>query len=209
MNLNHSAMLGACLAVPLVLSTGTARAAQPADGHYVYVPAGATVLVLPGPGFAVMPAGAAMTPADFPVARMIARQEAIMDHMLADMDSLIATPLPDPRQIIEAAMNGIPQAAAGSDVIMTSLTSGLTSGNGSCSETITFGYPAIGGKPQMKVTRSGNACGAVTTSGPATVVQTPAAAPRNIPAAGPGTHGPQLWTIGYPPHPVVAEARRS
>ena len=200
MKTSRSAVLGGCLALSFALYAGTARAAQPENGRYVHVPAGATVVVLPGSEFAVLPGDTAMTQADFPVARLFARQEAVMNRMMADMDSLLAMPLPDPRQMIQSVMNGMPRAAPDSAVIMTS----LTSGNGTCSETITYGYPANGGKPQVKVTRSGNACGAITASGPTVVFETPPTAPRSIPDVGPATHGPRLWTIGYPPHPVVA-----
>ena len=45
----RGALLGACLALPFVFQAGAAGAAQPEGGHYVYVPAGATVVVLPAP----------------------------------------------------------------------------------------------------------------------------------------------------------------
>jgi hypothetical protein len=191
----RTALLGACLTLPIAAYAGRALAAQPEGGHYVYVPAGATVLVLPGPGVA---ASAEAVPADFPVARMIAQQDAMMQRMFADMDSLMATPFRDPEQMIRSVMNGVPQAIAGSGVVMTS----ISGGNGVCGETITYDYPAGGGQPQVKVTRIGHGCGAITSSGPVGVTDSVPAQQHIVPQpVSPGHE--RLWTIGYPPHPVT------
>ena len=93
------------LAATSLLLAAPAIAAQPEGGHYVYVPAGATVVMLP--------AAAARRTVDFPVARMIAQQQAMMQHMMADMDSLMATPMPDPQQMIRSVMDGMPQTVPG------------------------------------------------------------------------------------------------
>jgi hypothetical protein len=69
---------------------------------------------------------------DFPVAHMIAQQEAMMDRMFAGMDSLMATAMPSPDQMIRSVMQGMPQVAPGSGVVVTS----FSTGNGvTCSQT--------------------------------------------------------------------------
>jgi hypothetical protein len=197
-------LLGACLALPVAAYAAHAlaqSAAQPAPGgHVVYVPPGAVVLVVPGPQAVGFP-GMALQPSDFPVAHMIAEQEASMQHMLADMNSLMLHAMPDPQQMIRSVMDGAGTGAAGSGVIMTS----VSSGSGSCSETITYGAVGANGQKQVKVTRSGNACGAIGTSAPVGVVDAPpAVAPQPAPApqTGPAQRGPRLWTISEPSHPV-------
>jgi len=191
MNRVCSALLGACLALPVAAYADQAMAAQPDGGHYVYVPPGAMVMVLPAPGVAALPNQAMPVPADFPVARMIAEQDSMIRRMMADMDSLMATPLPDPQQMIRSVMDGMRQPMPGSGIVVTS----ISTGNGTCSETITYGSPAAGGQPQVKVTRTGNACGAITSSGPIGATQ---AMPAPV---SPGRE--RLWTIGYPPHRVA------
>jgi hypothetical protein len=196
------AVLGACLALPFLCAAGSASAAPPQNGHYIYVPPGATVVVLPGPVAAAAPVDAVTAPMAFPVASLIAQQQAMMQRMIADMNAMFAAPMPGPRQLIQAAMRGTPPmwagtAGPGSGVILTS----VGSGNGVCSETITYGYPANGGKPQVHVTRSGNACGgAFAATGPGHAVQSPAVqhAVPVTPAGAP----PRLWTAGDPPRPI-------
>ena len=85
-----------------LLIAAPAIAAQPDGGHYVWVPSGATVVMLPA---------IAAAPGDFPVARMIAQQEASMHRMVTDIDSLMTTAMPDPEQMIRSAMQGMPPVA--------------------------------------------------------------------------------------------------
>ena len=197
MNRVCSALLGACLALPVAAHADQTMAAQPDGGHYVYVPPGAMVMVLPVPGVVALPNQAMPVPADFPVARMIAEQDSMIRSLMADMDSLMAVNLPDPQQMIRSVMDGMRQPMPGSGTVVTS----VSTGNGTCSETITYGPPAAGGRPQVKVTRTGNACGAITSSGPIGVTET-------MPAPQPAMPAPiaprreRLWTVGYPPHPV-------
>ena len=197
----RSALLGACLMLPVAAYGGHALAAQPDGGRYVYVPPGATVVVLPGAEAAALPRQALPVPADFPLARLIAQQDAMMQRMFADMDSLMAMPFPDPQQMIRSVMNGVPQAVPGSGVVMTS----VSTGDGTCSETITYGYLPNGGQPQVKVTRSGNACGAISSSGPIGVTESVPGPQPIAPQPVTPSHE-RLWTIGYPPHPVTAGA---
>jgi len=178
----RSALLAASLFV-----AGPAIAATPSDGHYVWVPAGDAVVVVPrGPTRQI----------DFPVADMFARQEAMMQRMMADMDSMMAVPLPSPDQIMQAAMRGMPQVTPGSSVVVTS----ISIPGGTCSQTITYGVPSQGAQPVVKVVSTGNACGATHATGPIHVVQ-----PEQTPAPQPAVQQPQhrLWTIGYPAHPIT------
>lgn len=198
MTMGRGALLGACLALPLM--AGAAGAAQPDGGRYIYLPPGAMVVVLPGPGVSVMPHQTLAAPADFPVAHMIAEQQSMIRSMMADMDSMMAMPMPDPQQMIRSVMQGMPQVAPGSGIVMTS----MSSGNGTCSRTITYGYPAAGGQPQVKVTQTGDACGALPSpGGPIGVTQT-VPEPQPVAPAPVAPHRDRLWTIGYPPHPVTA-----
>ncbi len=180
----RSALLGA----GLLLSTPAAMAAPPEGGHYVWVPNGAEVVVLPAQTAA---------PVDFPVARMIAQQEAMMQRMFADMDSLMGTTLPDPEQMIRSVMQGMPQAPAGSSVVVTS----ITTPSGTCSQTITYGYPGNDSPPVVNVSSSGNACGTIHSSGPLTVTQ-PMPGPQTVVPAPATPRHERLWTVGYPPHRI-------
>jgi hypothetical protein len=199
MHKGQQAVLGAILALPFLCVARSAGAAPPqTPGHYVYVPAGATVVVLPRRAMtAAAPAYVTSAPMGFPVASMIAQQDAMMQQMIADMNAMFATPMPDPQQVFEAAMRGMPQPGAGADVFLTS----VSSGNGVCSETITYDYPANGGKPQVHVARSGNGCGAVTMQAPASPVAAPIA-PRAIPNMVPPSPPPRVWTARDTARPI-------
>jgi hypothetical protein len=198
MTMVRGAVFGACLALPLMLQTGTAGAAQPDGGHYVYVPPGAMVVLLPGPGAVAMPNQGDAVTVDFPAARLIAQQETMMRRMMADMDAMMAMPMPDPRQIIRSVMQGMPQVGPGSGVVITS----VSSGNGTCSQTITYGAPGNDGQPVVKVTQSGNACGAIAPSGPIGMTQSVPTPQTVVPVPAVPNHD-RLWTIGYPPHPIA------
>jgi hypothetical protein len=197
MKTGQQAILGAILAVPFLCAAGSASAAPPAGGHYVYVPPGASVVVLPETAMTATPVVVSATPMVFPVASMIAQQDAMMQRMIADMNAMVAMPMPDPQQLMQAAMRGMPQAGGGAGVFLSS----ASSVNGVCSETVVYGYPANGGKPQVHVTRSGNGCGAVTMPGRARPVATPLD-PRTIPRMAP-TNAPQrLWTASDTARPI-------
>jgi hypothetical protein len=178
------------LLVTGLLIAAPAVAAQPDGGRYVWVPAGATVMVLPA---------ATAMPAEFPVAHMLAQQAAMMRRLSAEMDSLLATAMPDPEQMIRSVTQGIPQAAPGSGVVVTA----ISTGSGSCSQTITYGYTGDGGRPTVHVSSSGNARGAFGLSGPIGVMQaTPIPQPAVPTTVAP--HRERLWTVGDPPRPIAA-----
>lgn len=193
----HKAVLGAILAFPFLGMAGSASAAPRPSGHYVYVPPGDTMIVLPGPATGVAPVDISPPSMALPVADMIAQQDAMMRRMIADMNAMFAVPMPAPQRLVEAAMRGMPQPGAATDVFLTS----ISSGRGVCSETITYDYPANGGKPQVHVARSGNACGAATMQGPASPVAAPIA-PRAIPNMAPPSARPRLWTASNTARPI-------
>ena len=179
----------ALLAASLMLAA-PAIAAQPEGGRYVYVPAGATIVLLP--------AASPTVPVDLPVARLVAQQQAMMQRMMADMDALMATPMPDPEQMIRSVMDGMPQALPGSGVVLTQVSSVA----GVCSETIVYGLQGANGQPQVKVTRTGNACGPIAPNGPIGVAQT-TPAPETVPPATGTSPQDRLWRISDPARPLT------
>ena len=191
----RSVLLASCLAAPLALAAGPALAQSPTGGRILSVPPGAVVLVLPAPSMTAMQAGGAAFSPDMPFARLIAQQETMMRRMLQDVDAMMAAPFPDPQQLIRAASQGDAPAMPGAGVVMTA----ISSASGSCSETITYAA-SNGGPPQVKVTRTGNACDALPVSGPFGISQT--AAPSE-PQPVPPPQGGHLWTIGNQPHPLA------
>jgi hypothetical protein len=197
MKKRQQAILGTILAVPFLCAAGSASAAPPAADHYVYVPPGATVVVLPAPAMTAMPVAVTEAPMVFPVARMIAQQNAMVQRMIADMNAMFAMPMPDPQELIEAAMRGMSPAGPAIGVFVTS----VSSGSGVCSETVTYGSPASGGMPEVHVTRSGNGCGTVTMPAPASPVATPVA-PHAIPGMAPTSSPPRLWTASDTARPI-------
>ncbi len=200
MHKGQRAILGVILALPfLFLCAGKSASAAPppTGGHYVYVPAGATVVVLPRLATTAAPAYVTSAPMGFPIASIIAQQDAMMQRMIADMNAMFATPMPDPQQVFEAAMRGMPQPGAGTGVFLTS----INSGHRVCSEAITYDYPANGGKPQVHVARSGNGCGAVSMQAPASPVVAPIA-PRAIPNMAPPSARARVWTARDTARPI-------
>jgi hypothetical protein len=128
---------------------------------------------------------------------MFRRMAAEMNAIEAQMDALAAMPftLPPPQQVISTA--GIPawvNIPPGNEVVVTS----VSNGRETCSQTITYSYPANGGRPIVHVSQSGNACGALHLNGPVQVetVQ-PASPPNAVPHAAPVTHPPRLWNVVY------------
>jgi hypothetical protein len=145
----------------------------------------------------MLPSPPAM-PVAFPVAHMLAQQEAMMRRLSAEMDSLLATAMPDSDQMMRSVMPGILQAAPGSGVVVTS----VSTGSGTCSQTITYGYPGTGGRPTVHVSSTGNACGSLGSLGPIEVMQPPPAPQPLTPAPATPRHE-RLWTVGYPPHQIL------
>lgn len=203
----RTALLGASLAIPAAVFASTAFAEPPDGSRTIVVPPGATVLILPGPG-AVPPSPemtATAAPAgQDPFLQLVAEQDAMMRTMMADMNTAFAQPA-WPAQLdsmIQAALRGGMPGGTGAGMVFTS----MSAGPGSCSERVTYAYPARGGKPQVTVSRSGNACGALAPNAPLGVAQpVPAPAPR-MPEASPAEprRAPHLWSVSYPAHATHA-----
>jgi hypothetical protein len=71
MTSGSGALLGACLALPLVFQTATADAAQPEGGRFIYVPPGTTAVILPGPSMVAVPGA----PTERSISQLIAQQD--------------------------------------------------------------------------------------------------------------------------------------
>lgn len=160
-----------------LLFAGPAVAAPPQQGHYVWVPAGFTVVQVPIASFAQF---------DFPAERMITQQQVMMQRVMADMDSMLAMPIPVPAQMIRSVPQGLPMS--GSGVVVASISTNA----GTCSQTITYGS---GG--QVQVSSTGNACGMLGTPSSLGVTQ-----PLPVPASAP-PRPERIWNVDYPAHQVT------
>ncbi len=176
-----------CLAaLPLIgcaNGAGTARQAQAlappalaaADAGYpvgvrVYSAAAgapaAVLVMLPGPGEGLIAAPAVwatqgfdvVTPPPSQLYQLAADREAAFARLIEEARAMANAPiwLIGPGPAIEAAMASLPPAGAGrvSGVVMTQVASGPRT----CSETMTYAYRGNGSAPQVKVSKSGNAC---------------------------------------------------
>jgi hypothetical protein len=202
----RNALLGACLALPLAAYGASAIAAPPTGPQTITVPPGAVVLILPSPA-AMTPPDATALPANDPLLRMVAEQNAMMRNMMADMNAAFAQPTwpftqpIGPMQLdrtIQAAFGGLPTNVPGAGMVFTS----VSGGSGVCSQQMTYVYPANGAKPQVTVTHSGNACGALGVTGARNVMQAAPDQPPQTPTAAP-SHSPRLWTVSDPPQQIV------
>lgn len=195
----RNALLGTCLALPLAALAGHAQAAQPHGERVIYVPPGATVVILPGPGAIAAPnmVNAGM-PDAMPMMRLIAQQQAVIQHMIADMNAMFQ-PLPDPGQSLRAAFG----PGAWLNVSLMPMAGGVSlmpmaGGHSVCSQRISIVDRGDGSVPVVTTTQSGDACGPLSVTRPQSVNDVPPAVPA------PSQHGPKLLQIGYPPHPVSA-----
>jgi hypothetical protein len=184
-----STLLGACLALPLLAVTGQAQPAPQNGGRVIYVPPGATLVILPGPGAVAAPntvnAGASEP---MPLMQMIAQQRAAMQHMIANMNAMFP-PLPDPNTMLRAAFG------AGGPFNVSIMP--LAGGHGVCSQSISIIARGDGSAPIVKISQSGDACGPLGVSKPQGVDEDRPETPT------PPAQGPKLLDIGYPPHPVT------
>jgi hypothetical protein len=182
----RNTLLGACLALPLAAFAGHAQAEQSDGGRTIYVPPGAMVLILPGPGVVAAPN---MVNAGMPEAaqmvRLMAQQQAAMQHMIADMNAMFP-PMPSPDAMLRAAFGpGAPLMAGG---------------NGVCSQSISIVDRGDGSAPIVKMSQVGDACGALGIGKPQGVDEVRPVVPALPP------RGPKVLGIGYPPHPVSSGA---
>lgn len=196
------ALLGACLALPLI-AAGSAVAAPPTGSRTITVPPGAVVLILPAAttaGTSPFTAPAAL-PAGDPMLQLVAEQDAMMRDMMAQMDAAFAQPMfPSMDRMIQAALRGTQPPGQGGTTVFTS----VTSGPGVCSERVVYAYPANGGKSRVTMTRSGDACGPIGGAGRQMISQPAPEAPNVTPA-----QGPHLWTVSDPPRPIETGTPRS
>ena len=174
MNTSRIAWLSACLALP---AFAVSAMAQPADGaRVIQVPPGAVVLILGGPGVSTPAAAPVFTAADpdaVPVLRLIAQQQKMLQRMMAGMDALFP-PMPDPEQMIQAAMGG--------------------GGHGICGESVSYSFNGPGSQPVVHVAHYGDACGTSGTNAPRVITAQEPAAPATP---------PPVLDIGYPAHPIT------
>jgi hypothetical protein len=189
----RNSLLGACLALPLA---GLGAAALAASPECASQRPDAIAVVLPSAGVTqVADAQALRLIAD--ANAMFRRMDTEMNAMAAQMNALAAMPLelPTPQQVIQAGFGGAPliSIAPGNGVVFTS----VSNGRATCSETITYSYPANGGRPIVRVSENGNACGAVNMNGPAPVQAAQPVAPRFVPQLAPATRQPQLIQAEY------------
>lgn len=212
--LARKTLLAACLALPVAGFAGAAHARPASAERIIKVPAGAVVIVLPdavpvvAPQVAAMPAMPAMQGVG-PMLRMVAEQDAMMQHMVRQMQALdrVAMALPTPAQVFQAALGGLPtmRPVPGTSVVTTM----VSNGHGVCRETITYRRMPNSARPLVHVVRSGDSCGALHVTGPVGVNQmVPWVAPSHPQPAG-VTRQPRLWSVGYPAHAIGATAPRA
>ncbi|HEY2131784.1 MAG TPA: hypothetical protein VGH36_02225 [Acetobacteraceae bacterium] len=184
MRKTRAALLGAALAaIPLTFALAAGPAGRPMPGMVVYDAAGHPIGVL-----APLPAGAQpeatmlgwgddgdmfMDPG-----RIFAQQEAMIQRISQDMvASMQGLDAMTERTIQAAFAHGGTLAAGASQMVITS----FSSGNGGCSQTVTYSYPGNGAQPKVAVQKVGDACGGM--------VQSPL---RSIPAASPDSDQPAM-----------------
>jgi hypothetical protein len=191
MKFGRTALLGACVAAPLAMASSAF--AQSSDGtRVIQVPPGAIVLILGAPDASLPSVPAtAISSEPVPLARLIAEQQSMMQRMMADMDALFP-PLPDPAQLVRAAMQNAERFGGGMQPSVT--TTSLSGVHGVCGESVSYVFPGAGGQPQVHVTRYGDACGAPAAGS----VQDVTAPPISTPKA-----SAKVLEVGYRPHPVT------
>ena len=152
-----------------------------------------------------MPAPVGITatalPADDPLLRMIAEQDAMMHSMMAEMNAAFALPM-WPMQMdrtIQAAFGGLPTNGSSAGMVFTS----MSGAPGVCSENVTYVYKGNDANPQVTMTRSGDGCGSLGATEPSSVMQRVPAPGSEAPSAV-QPHGAHLWTVSDPPHEIVA-----
>jgi len=220
MTIRHT-LLGACLALPLFAATGQA---QPEVGRTIYLPLGAMVVILPGPGAVAGPTGVVAVPnvvvaapagvvtvpsgvVAAPIGAVAATNVVVagvpqampMLQMIAQQQAAM--------QYMIAQMNAMfppmpdPDAmlrvAFGSGPALGVSMMPLSAGHGVCSQSISIVARGDGSAPIVKTSRSGDACGAMGIGKPQGVDEVRPQAPAATPL-----HGPKLLEVGYPPRPV-------
>jgi hypothetical protein len=198
----RNTLLTACLALPLLATTGQAQSIE-TQVRTITVPPGAVVLILPGPGIVAMPGQpaaapsvavpvtqpptavpATQLPAALPVMQLIAQQQAAMQRMMAQMNAMFPPmpPMPDPSQLFRAAFG------AGGPILA------VAAGPGVCSESISI---VQHGSAAPVVTRTASAaCGTPSGGAPHSIDQMRPAQPAIPPS------GPKVLEVSNPPRPI-------
>ena len=196
----RNALLGSCLALPMLAAAGHAQTIVRDHGQTITVPPGAVVLIIPGPNATTglpatataMPQTAAMLqPQTAAMLRMIAQQQADMQHMFARMNALFPPmpAMPNPSQLFRAAFG------AGGPMLT------MAAGPGVCSQNITI---VQHGNSAPIITRSESGCGTAVSGRPANVRDLPpaTATPRQTPELIQAHYAPRT---ALPAHDMIAE----
>jgi hypothetical protein len=180
-------LLGACVALPLAGLAIPALAANPDCWAGIVQAPEATYTPVP------------ITEANMPALRLIADADAMFRRMAAEMheieaqmDALATMPFTQ-HQVIPATLGGSGWTSAepGNAVVFTA----VSNGRESCSQTVTYSYPPNGGAPIVRVSQTGNACGALRMKAPVPAAQpfAPRAAPHPVQVP----HRLPVWTVEY------------
>ncbi len=162
----NATLLGACLALPIAALAVPGLAAQP--GCWT-APANGTAVFVPDP---TPTTAAEQVQAERLIAytknAMFRQMDAEMNALQARMAALMSMPLlPSPQQLIQASFGpgGWTATGPGTGTVITE----VSTGSGTCSQTITYSYRVRGGQPIVHVAQTGNACGAIHLGAPGTV----------------------------------------
>lgn len=193
----------AWVAVPAALVCGGAVAQQ-----IITVPSGVVVILTPGgmPGGAISAAASppvmvearrvtpvAVSPLAAPdgaiqaasLERIFAEQQAMMDHMMADMNAMFS-PRANPMGMLPAMAGAMP-ASAGTF----------------CEESVSINYNGQGSAPVVKVSRAGGGCGPA-----AGIAPVPADATPPVVARPSGAHRPAVIQINGPARVTLPASRQ-
>lgn len=172
--------LGACLGFALAALSAPALAAQPG------------CVAAPEPAALQIQADQAIASENAMFREMTAEMNAVQAQMAALFS---AVPFPTPQQMLPAMFGpGLSVMIGPGSGAVISISS---SGSGTCSETITYSYPANGGRPIIHVAQRGNACGAIHLNGSGLVPAAEPGHPHVTPPVIQPTHGPQLIEAEY------------
>jgi hypothetical protein len=120
---------------------------------------------------------------------MIAQEDAMIRRMMADIDAVMEVRDPG---VYSLGAGGVSAFAPGTGVVVTS----VSTGGGTCSQTISCAYPGNGRPPHVTMSSTGGGCGAIGSPRPPEVLRTLPKPPQVVPA-----QHERLWSVGYPPHP--------
>jgi hypothetical protein len=204
----RNALLGSCLALPMLAAAGHAQTIVREHGQTITVPPGAVVLIIPAPNATTgLPATATamsqtaamlqpqtpamLQPQTAAMLRMIAQQQADMQQMFAQMNALFPPmpAIPNQSQLFRAAFG------AGGPMLT------MTAGPGVCSQSVTI---VQHGNSAPVITRSESGCGTAASGRPANVRDLPpaTATPRQTPELIQAHYAPRT---ALPAHDMIAE----